>query len=690
MPPSLKQISLILLFFGVAVGTAPPVRESLAASTAAGGMDDTILMFVGEDLEVLTIASRREESASRAPAVAKVITRRDFREGGQDTLAKVLETVPGFYMAERERGTRPYLRGIPDSTLFLYDTVPMTSDFTKSLNSLDHDLSLAPVKRIEIIRGPGSVLWGPDAFAGIVNVVPLTGRDFDGVEAGALYGLPGDQAGVYANLGHDAGFWDAFLSLSARRGDEDDRTFDVLRLWGDGPFPVPPSRRYGEDQPGTSRYLEASGNINVGDMLSLSGRLADNHKPYTMSSMEKGLSWGESLDDPVSFIKLESKFDIDRTSLLRATLFKTWLDAEIRIIDQEYASREKTAFAEVIYDRAMASGKNLFTGGVSYREKRIEDALIWKGYLPRFLGPDNLTLLPVVDQEDYTAYLWSVFGQYSHRFGSVDVWLGLRYDFHDDYQNHLSYNTGASMALSEAWIFKLIVGNAYRTPFAKQLHESRNLDLEQITSVNFQVAWEPLKRFTTKICGFLNQIDNHILEDAYAGLSEPNRQDIYGVEIEARYTPHPTIDLYAGLTLMENSGPDETFQYEPFITPQESNGIIELNYPYDIGAKTLFNLTGTWKPSDRITAYARAGYVSGRNLVYLDESDPEQPTFRSVSVSGFWTLDLNLTLHDLYCPGLELELSIDNATDNHYEAPGTYGLMDGAPAAAQIILRKRW
>ena len=168
----------------------------------------------------------------------------------------------------------------------------MTSDFTKSLYSLDHDLSLAPVKRIEIIRGPGSVLWGPDAFAGIVNVVPLSGKDFEGVETGVLYGTPGDQAGFYANMGHDAGLWDGFLSISGRRGEEDDSTFDVQRLWGDGRLPVPPPFRYGEDQPGTSRYIEASGNVGIGDFLVLSGRVADNHKPYAMNSMEKNLSWG--------------------------------------------------------------------------------------------------------------------------------------------------------------------------------------------------------------------------------------------------------------------------------------------------------------------------------------------------------------------------------------------------------------
>ncbi len=198
---------------------------------SAPGPDDTMLMFVGEDLDMLTIASRREESASQAPAVARVISREEFKTDGSFTLAQALDRTPGFYMARQEWGTKPYLRGIPDSVLFLYDTVPLLSDMTKSVHPLDEELSLAPVKRIEIIRGPGSVLWGPDAFAGIVNVVPLTGRDVNGVETGAYYGHPGDARGFHINAGHDAGLWDAFVSISGRETAADDRVGNVAAFW---------------------------------------------------------------------------------------------------------------------------------------------------------------------------------------------------------------------------------------------------------------------------------------------------------------------------------------------------------------------------------------------------------------------------------------------------------------------------
>ena len=196
-----------------------PAGELRAEGTEPSAeRNDTLLMFVGEDLDVLSIASRRQESAWQAPAVAHVITREEIKERGIRTLSHALEMEPGFYMAKKEWGTQPYLRGIPDSVLFLYDTVPTGSDISKSLHPLDHELSLAPIKRIEILRGPGSVLWGADAFAGIVNLVPMTGKDLEGAETGILYGGPGNQRLIYANAGHDAGLWDAFFSVTGRKG----------------------------------------------------------------------------------------------------------------------------------------------------------------------------------------------------------------------------------------------------------------------------------------------------------------------------------------------------------------------------------------------------------------------------------------------------------------------------------------
>jgi outer membrane cobalamin receptor len=651
------------------------------------GRNETLLMFVGENLEVLSIASRRQESAWQAPAVAHVITREEMKERGIRTLSHALEMEPGFYMAKREWGTQPYLRGIPDSVLFLYDTVPTGSDVSKSLHPLDHELSLASIKRIEILRGPGSVLWGPDAFAGIVNLVPMTGKDLEGAETGILYGSPGNQGAFYANVGHDAGLWDAFLSVSGRKGEENDTGYNVVRFWGDGVTAVPPEERYGRKSPDDSHYLEASGRFSYGDWLTLSGLISDNRKNYAMSRPAGDLSWGESRSAPFGFIKLEAKKNLDRSSALRFTGSYSSLNPEYEIIDTTLKQKERTLYGELIYDRSFLSGRGLFTGGLSYRNKEIDNAPIWNGYLPDYLGPENPNLLPQVAEKDYTARLWSVFGQYNQKVGNVDLSVGLRNDAHDEYGNRLSYNVGAVWSPEPPWIMKLLYGVAYRTPFARQLLEEGEPDTEEIKTLNLQIAWKPSPQASLSVCGFVSRIENHIMEDLYAGLSLPNQQDIKGVEIEGHFSPVKSLDLSANLTLLDNIGPSETYHWNDYSFVRLDGTVVkhftDLTYPYDRGPDALFNLTGTWRPVERVTAFLRLGYFSSRDLIF-----PRSEEIRSVP--GVWLVDLSATIRDIGIPGLDLELSVRNLLDRDYETPGTYGLINGDPATVWVGLQKRW
>ena len=680
----LHQVSFVAaLFFCLLL---VPLSSSMADSEGPVQVqDDTMLMFVGEDLEVLSIASRRQESAWQAPAVAQVVTREELDVMGIRTISQALEMIPGFYMAQKEWGTQPYLRGIPDSFLFLYDTVPLGSDVCKSLHPLDHELSLAPVKRIEVVRGPGSVLWGPDAFAGIVNVVPMTGKDLDGIETGILYGSPGDQGAFYVNVGHDAGYWDAFFSVSGRKGEEDDTLCNIVRLWKDEKTSFPYEDRFGEERPGRSHYFEVSGSVSFRDWFTVSGLLSDFKRPYAMS---EELTWRESRSGPFGLIKLEAKKDLDQSSAVRFTGSYSWLDPEYEIIDLTLKQKERSGYGEVIYDRTFLAGQGLFAGGLSYRQKEIDDAPIWNGYLPGYLRRGNeYPLVPRITKKDYDTRLWSLFGQYTHKIGDVDLWLGLRDDMHDEYEDHVSYNAGVVWSPWSPWMFKVLYGTAYRTPFARQLLEEEKPELEEIKTLNVQIAWKPSSRAGLSLCGFASRIDNHIMEDPYAKLSVPNDQDIKGVEIEGYLLPVKDLAFSANLTLLHNSGPDETYKVLKYIIPQPDGPgkkvFEELKCPYDPGPESLFNLTGTWRPVERVTLFGRLGYFSSRRLIC-----PRSKTFPSSP--GVWLLDMSATVRDIVVSGLELRVSVRNVTDTHYETPGTYSMIEGEPFSAEVMLRKRW
>lgn len=656
--------------------------------------EDTMLMFVGENLEVLSIASRREESARQAPAVASVITRNMIETNGMFTVADALRQMPGFYMAQKEWGTQPYLRGTPDSILFLYDTVPMQSDITKSVHPLDDELSLAPVKRIEIIRGPGSVLWGPDAFAGIVNIVPMTGKDLNGVETGMFYGSPGGSKGFHINAGHDAGVWDGFVSLIGRESAADSRVGNVEAFWGDGTgVPVGPDGRDGYVRADRPQSLEVVGNMNIRDWMTVSGRYSDYAWPYAIADEDQTLTWIEDRSAPVNFLKLEGKKNVDPDSALRFTGYYSTVNAAYKVIDLNLSPKEYTTYGEIIYDRDFLSGKGLVTAGGAYRNKHVSDAPIWDSYLPDYLG--QASLLPIITEEDYQTELWSVFGQYSHKIGKTDVSFGLRHDVHDFYDDSLSYNAGLVWEPKTDWMMKLLYGTAYRTPYTDQLLKKKNAKfeeistkLEKINTLNIELSWQAQDRLGLSLGGFVNHISNHVMDNAYAGLSDPNHQKIYGVELEGRVVPFDGFELSANLTAFKNSGPDETYRYEDGFTVDPDDGskeivYSELNYPFDTGPDRLLNFTGKWEPFDRISAFCRAGYFSS-----VDTVCPTCDT--TTSLPGAWLFDMSFTARDFLIKGFDLNVYVKNLTDKDYQVPGTYSIIDGDPFSILIRFKKNW
>lgn len=669
----------LLIIFGLSV-------EIRAQDPSVTGHDDgTMLLFVGENIDLLSIASRREETPAKAPAVAEIISREVFLSHGNSMLSQILEETPGFYMARKEWGHKPYLRGLADSVLFLYDTVPLGSELSKSLHPIDHELSLASIKQVEIVRGPSSVLWGPDAFAGVVNVVPLSGKDFQGVETGILYQAPGDHKGAYFNLGHDAGKWDAFFSISARQGIEDDRRANLVSFFDyDGSRPVPPDKRLGSKGVGDARYLDAYARFNMGKKASLSGRFSDSYQPYTVDTQDNNLRWKESRSIPFGYLKLDANHDLGLETKIRFSGYYSQMNPEHEIIDMELTQKEKTFYSEFLVDRSMFRGMGLLTAGLSYKYKEIKDAPIWDSYIPGYLTPDNVSFLPTFSTKDFDNQVWSFFTQYNQKLGDFDLMLGLRQDFHREYRDNLSYSAALVWSPISDWTFKLLYGTSYRTPFARQLLEEDKPDMEKLKNYSFQATWNPEPHISFGSTFFYNRISSHIMEDPYAGLSQSNKQDIYGVEVEAFYSPLKNLFFEANLTLLENNGSDESYRYKEYsyILPDGTvvDVFTDLRHPFDTGPKSLFDLMATWKVNHRLSTFAHLEFFSSRKLIYARgeyfESTPDT-----------WLLHAGTNLKDFPFPGLDLSLKLRNIADNRYKTPGTYNLIKDNGISGEVILR---
>ena len=653
--------------------------------TGSASAADTMLMFVGEDLEVLSIASRREEAAWSAPAIADVITREDIDQKGAVTISQALADIPGFHMNQTEKGSVPYLRGIPNSALFLFDTVPMGSGVSKSDNNIDYETSLSAVKRIEVVRGAGSVLWGPDAFAGVVNVVPLSGRDFQGVKTGLILSSADVPGEAYLNYGHNKNNWSSFFSVSGRLANENDDSFNVVKFWNDGKIPEPIETRYGQGNSEDSNYVNLYGSVTYADWLTLSVKIADSKNAYTVSDWNKEYLWEEQTSNTSQVYKLEASKKFNPDAGIRFTGYYSTTDQEHLIVDGASDQNESSLFGEIIYDQSLFHSKGLATLGASFRQDQFDRVPVWESFLPAFFSEENLYFLPQVSPINFENTLASVFGQYRHEFDAVEVWAGARYDDHEEYEDKISYNGGFAWNLGD-FIFKSLYGTAYRNPFAKQLQENGGDELEKIQNINAQLSW---KNSDTQaaVTFFRNIIDNHVIEDRYAGagLSSSNSQTIEGVELELNHQLTDSFKLSGNLTLLNNSGPNETYLYNDYTYIDDEGNVVKhyqkLDYAYDTGSKTMGNIKGIWQITDQVTLVPELKYFSERTLYY-----PVEDVTRVCDDA--WVMDVNLLVKDVF--PFDLSLYLNNIFNNEVESPGLYSVTNSESFNAGLMIRMNW
>lgn len=162
------------------------LQAPCAFATAAE--EDELDMYYG-DMSFVSIATSSQLWLRRAPAVATVITAEEIRAMGAVDIDQVLETVPGVHVSVSADGYSPLyiFRGIVKpptnpQVLMLQNGIPMTISFAGDRGRYGSTIPVDNIARIEIIRGPGSALYGADAYAGVINVITKTAADLRGTE----------------------------------------------------------------------------------------------------------------------------------------------------------------------------------------------------------------------------------------------------------------------------------------------------------------------------------------------------------------------------------------------------------------------------------------------------------------------------------------------------------------------------
>jgi len=150
----------------------------LAALPAAAQEETEMELFFAEE-DVVVSAARHEQEIGMSPSAIWVITREDIEASGATTIPDLLRQVPGMDVTV----TAPFMPTISarlgwgnenNQFLVLIDGREINMELLgMSLFELE-PVALAEIERIEIIRGPGSALYGANALAGVVNITTRT------------------------------------------------------------------------------------------------------------------------------------------------------------------------------------------------------------------------------------------------------------------------------------------------------------------------------------------------------------------------------------------------------------------------------------------------------------------------------------------------------------------------------------
>ena len=159
-------------------------------------LEEEDLALAYGDRNFVSIATGTRQLARKAPSTATVITADDIASIGARNLSEVLESVPGLHVS-RNRLQSTYtptygMRGILGSAsphvLMMINGIPRTSVYQGNPDEQLVELPIENIARVEIIRGPGSAVYGADAFAGTINIITKTAEEIGGTSFGVRAG----------------------------------------------------------------------------------------------------------------------------------------------------------------------------------------------------------------------------------------------------------------------------------------------------------------------------------------------------------------------------------------------------------------------------------------------------------------------------------------------------------------------
>lgn len=616
--------------------------------------------------EVVVTATATEVPSRKLPVNTQIITRREIELSGANNLGDLLaEKLPGHIHKYPGLLTSVGIRGFRTDThgADIKGRVLILVDGHRAGTGNLAEIPLENVERVEIIRGPASVLYGSAAMGGVINVITRKGEGKPQVAAGIEYGS-WNYNRQYARASGALGKLGFSLSMSrTRRNDYEDgdgKEIDNTDYhdWK-GSFRIDLYPRKGHDINMVGQLTEF---WRVGSPGPSYSPDPDNYKDVRRKYISLGYDarWNSLLSTHVSYYYVQDSSEWHDPS-------RVW-----------YSSTKTTTNTQ---------GTRLRVYLTPTDNLRITTGFDWDGIREEnFRYPSGIPYSPNSAYDNYAGYIQTELTL--KRFYLV---AGVRYDYwkeelrptgsmelkteEEDY-DHITWRVGASYTLNEWLKLRAAVGTGYRTPTADELSGYfdngflkivGNPDLDPEKSTTYEAGLDISKgslkagidyfytHYKDRITGrFTTCLDGDCTWTTYKNVDGAH---IAGVEFYASYDLGELLELpyiirpyVNGVTYLKRNLEDKAYSRKlesstvPYISRWNITGGIEAGLP------------------ERLTANLSFFYVGEQEVQEWNWSSPDFG--KAVKKGGFTVF--NLRVYWKPCKHAQLFAGIDNLFDKNY------------------------
>jgi outer membrane receptor for ferrienterochelin and colicins len=638
-----SALSFIIAFILImTVDNACAAEQTNNKHSNLTGLDIEQLMKV----EIATVfgASRFEQTVLEAPSSISIVTASDIRQYGYRTMADILRSVRGFYITYDRNYDYMGVRGFGrpgdynSRVLLLVDGHRINDNIYGSASiGTDFVLDVDLIERVEIVRGPGSSLYGTNAFFAIINVITRDGRNIKGMEVsgeGASFGTYKGRM-TYGNQYKNG----INMILSASAYDSKGQSLYYKE------FDTPDQNNGRADGCDYDKYKSYFGKISLNDIV-VEGAFV---------TREKGIptgAWGTLFNESGN----KTTDNLGYIDVKYERSFENEFDVMTRIHYNRYKYEGTYISPPVNKDSALGEwlGGELKLGKTFFEKHHLIFGMEYQDNLKQnqksfYINPYSSAL-----DDKRTSTNWGVYMQDEFTIlENLVLNAGIRHDHYQTFGGTTNPRIGLIYKPFEMASIKLLYGEAFRAPNAYEYYyhdgnvtskSNRNLSPETIRT--FELVYEQYfqNQLRLSASGFYYRIKDLISQqiDPADGLLVFNNIE----EVEAK-------GLEFELEQKWENGFEGHISYTFQETKNIDTGTLLSNSPKHLGKMNMIYPLITKK------------LFAGLELQYTGR----RKTISNNDAASFLTENLTLFSKDLY-KGLEASLSIYNIFDTIYYDPG--------------------